>query len=136
MNEKVKQAFITLKEFLRMTDDDENPTNAFYHKEELDIIEQALNDYEENEKELKTYKDIEKELGIKFETICKALKNGIYFKINEKIWRFDFDYPTIDFNFKAIIDNPEDDMSRNVFMFEDYGDYWALTEEELCISER
>lgn len=52
MNEKVKQAFEILKEFLRMTDDDENPTNAFYHEEELNVIETALNDYEEHEKEL------------------------------------------------------------------------------------
>lgn len=46
MNEKVKQAFEILKEFLRMTDDDENPTNAFYHEEELNVIENALDDFD------------------------------------------------------------------------------------------
>ena len=74
--------------------------------------------YEANQK-LGQHEDIEEELGIDLITLFKALKNGIYGKIGDRIEHILA--PHLVEHMKEIY----------IFKIKDYGKTWALTEQEL-----
>ena len=79
--------------------------------------------------------DIEDELGIDLITLCKALKNGVYYFANGT--QLTKDYVWLVDNFMCI--GTRDKLSysfmtafeRQALLFNEYGKTWALTEEEL-----
>ena len=72
--------------------------------------------------------DIEDELGIDLITLFKALKNGIYFKVKDKIYFTNG--LDLDFKEKVLFEfNEYEDFET--YELKDYGKTWALTEEEL-----
>lgn len=86
----------------------------------FDMVEKELD-------ELKQYKKIEKNLGINFITLVKALKDGVYFKSTH--------IPEIQFGVIIIIDIEnlivENRTHFLTLQFKDYGKTWSLTKEEL-----
>ena len=83
--------------------------------------------------------DIEDELGISLEVLFKALKDGVYKKINNQIWKcYDLD---IHYNISEqkymlnaySIENIEtfEASYETTIYIEDYGKTWFLTKEEL-----
>ena len=99
---------------MRLTDNEfhtkENKERACYIQEpRLQAIYDKLFDLE----------DIEEELGIDLLTLFKALKDGVYGKVGNKIEHILA--PHLSWYYKEIY----------IFKIKDYGKNWALTKEEL-----
>ena len=82
-------------------------------------------------KKLGQLEDVEEEIGIEFITLSKALKKGVYCKCDKCVYYLDLKHTVLNFEWKALIYEPDDDLRRTVLMFKDYGETWALTKEEL-----
>lgn len=84
-------------------------------------------------KKLKSFEDIEEELGIDLITLFKSLKYGFYFKYKDKIissndYLFQISVTSKgNFIFDIVVHN----LSFLLIKFKDYGKTWALTREEL-----
>lgn len=78
--------------------------------------------------EMRQYKTIEKELGIDLETLFKALKDGIYFKVKDKIYFTNG--LNLDFKEKALFEFNEYG-DYEIYELDEYGKTWALTKKEL-----
>lgn len=85
--------------------------------------------------------DIEEELGIDIVTFCNALKNGIYAKDHWVVFQpyvikhyntneYEFIVNWKDKSFEIVEEFNEEVIEQRAF-FEDYGEEWALTKEEL-----
>ena len=96
-------------------------------------------DNEEIFNKLGKLENIEDELGVPLEVIFKALKDGVYKKINNQIWKcYDLD---IHYNISEqkymlnaySIENIEtfEASYETTIYIEDYGKTWFLTKEEL-----
>ena len=99
-----------------------NKEKADTLKRQLILHPSYLNIIEELEKDLEIleqYKNIEKELGIDLITLFKALKNGIYCKIGNKIEHILA--PHLSWYCQQIY----------ICNINDYGKTWSLTREEL-----
>ena len=100
-----------------------------YRRKDLEIIRHALNQAEENEKELQSYKKIEEELGIDLGTLLKALNNGIYVysKLDECVCHV---HVRLNFNGTQWL-LISDDFAIFPKKLTNYRKTWALTKEEL-----
>lgn len=117
-----------------------------YEEDEYYAISQELKEYyqeefQEKEKELQKYKNIEEELGIDLVTLFKAITYGFFYKHKYR------NYPTTiefaDTYRKFIYREGADEKNAwcigvdgmdeymPIFYLKDYGKTWALTEEEL-----
>lgn len=80
-------------------------------------------------KKLSQLEDIEKELGIDLITLFKALKNGIYVKINRLIKQARI--MNADIKHKTLTYITVEDWNEDWLNFIGYGKTWALAKEEL-----
>ena len=106
---------LTEKEETEMFD---NLTKYYFTKDHLKSINK-----------LGQLEDIEEELGIDLITLFKALKNGIYFKVKDKIY-FTNERLDLAFKEKALFEFNEYS-DYEIYEFNEYGKTWALTRDEL-----
>lgn len=85
-------------------------------------------DEEECIHKLGQFEDIEEDFEIDLIKLFKAVQNGFY--DNEGNYYEPYDY-LIDLDSSCLRENFEEYIKAKTFSFEDYGQTWALTKEEL-----
>lgn len=113
------------------------PTGNVY----IGLTSEELEELEKELRVLEQYKNIEKELGINSIILCKALKDGAWFRnpyylgeinyIKNLEFNIDFDKKRFDIRMDYFVKFYDYRTGGAFFLFKDYGKTWALKREEL-----
>ena len=119
----------------------EKRTNGVYIVKVKYLLKNLEDGTNEQIEKLGKIEDIEEELGIDIDTFCNVLKNGIYAKDHWVVFQqyvirhyntdeYEFIVNWEDKCFDIVEEFNEEVIEQRAF-FEDYGEEWALTKEEL-----
>lgn len=114
-------------------------TNTYIEYNKSQYKEMPKPTYEELYLKVNAIEEIQEELGIPLEVLFKALKDGAYMKMNNKLWQcknLDFYYSICDKEYRleaySIINIEKFETTYETSInIKDYGKTWSLTREEL-----